>query len=227
MKKLLIVTATLLALSTQGYAMAADTTAKTTVGQKFDDAKIVTVVNADLVKDKDLSAVKINVDSTQGKVVLRGTAPSATAKARAESIAKGVNGVVSVDNQLMVGENSTTVTSTKTMDTTYNSNKTNQAYDNTKANVKDAAHDMNTSAKNTAHKAGNKLDDAAINVAIHTVLADDSELSSMKTNVDVKNGKVWLKGTAPNMAAKKRATDIAKSVEGVTSVTNQLVVSSK
>jgi hyperosmotically inducible protein len=55
-----------------------------------------------LAKDPDLSAIKINVDTKGGAVSLKGPAPSAAAKARAEEIAKGVQGVTSVDNQLDV-----------------------------------------------------------------------------------------------------------------------------
>ena len=206
MKKLLIITSAILALSGTNV-MAADTTKNETLGQRIDDAKIVTVVNADLVKDKELSAIKINVDSTQGNVVLRGTAPNPAARDRAESIAKSVKGVVKVDNQLTLAPATTSST-----------------YDNAKNEVSQTAHDMNTSAKNTANKVGAKMDDAAINVAVNSGLAGDSELSALKINVDVKNGHVWLKGTAPNSAAKKRATDIAEKVDGVTKVTNQLVV---
>jgi hyperosmotically inducible protein len=42
--------------------------------------------------------------------------------------------------------------------------------------------------------------------------------------VDTKEGVVTLNGPAPNAAAKSKATDIAKQVQGVTSVNNQLVV---
>lgn len=200
MKKLLIASTIALALSTHTFAMAE------TVGQKIDDVKIVTVVNTDLVKDKELSAMKINVDSNQGHVILKGTAPNSAAKERAEMIAKSVNGVTHVDNQLIV------------------SNKTT-GYDNTKANMAQTANNVNTSMKNTANKAGQKIDDAAINTAINSGLVADSDLSAVKINVDVKNGHVWLKGSAPTNTAKNRATQIAKNVEGVTSVHNNLVVS--
>lgn len=196
MKKLLLITSAILALSTTNVMAADTTTNHETVGQRIDDAKIVTVVNADLVKDKELSAIKINVDSTQGNVVLRGTAPNPAAKDRATDIARSVKGVVNVDNRLTLAA------------------ATPSTYDNAK-----------TSVSNTANKVGAKIDDAAINVAVNSSLAGDSELSALKINVDVKNGHVWLKGTAPNLTAKNRATDLAKKVEGVTVVTNQLTVS--
>lgn len=218
--KLLLVASAILSLSSVNVMAAETSQNKPTIGQRIDDAKIVTVVKADLVKDKELSAMRINVDSTQGKVVLRGTAPNSTAKERAESIAKSVNGVVSVDNNLTVGENITATS--KEYDNAKNTTAT--AYKNSKDTVANTAHEVNHDVKNAANKAGKKLDDAGINTSINTKLAADNELSALKINVDVKNGKVWLKGEAPTMNAKNRATEIAKNVDGVTSVQNQLKV---
>ena len=47
----------------------------------IDDATITAQVNANLAKDPDLSAVKINVDTVNGKVTLNGPAPSTVARA--------------------------------------------------------------------------------------------------------------------------------------------------
>jgi len=76
--------------------------AASTVATKVDDATITAAVSAGLAKDADLSAIKINVDTKGGMVTLNGPAPTAAAKARAEEIAKGVQGVSSVDNKLEV-----------------------------------------------------------------------------------------------------------------------------
>lgn len=64
------------------------------------DVGITAAVSAGLAKDPDLSALKINVDTRDGVVSLNGPAPSAAAKARAESIAQAVKGVKSVHNNL-------------------------------------------------------------------------------------------------------------------------------
>lgn len=72
------------------------------MGEKVADAVITTSINAELAKDTALSALKINVDTRDGKVMLRGTAPDATARDRATKLASGVKGVTSVDNQLTV-----------------------------------------------------------------------------------------------------------------------------
>jgi hyperosmotically inducible periplasmic protein len=71
-------------------------------GDKVDDATITTKVNAELAADKDLSAIKIDVDTKDGVVTLTGPAPSASARERATEIAKNVKGVTSVNNQLTV-----------------------------------------------------------------------------------------------------------------------------
>lgn len=77
-------------------------TAANQAGDKIKDAAITTKVNAELARDNDLSALKINVDTNDGRVVLRGTAPNADARDRATTIAQRVEGVLSVDNQLTV-----------------------------------------------------------------------------------------------------------------------------
>lgn len=69
---------------------------------KVDDATITTKVNAALAADKDLSAIKIDVDTQNGVVTLSGPAPTATAKQRASELARTVKGVSSVNNQLTV-----------------------------------------------------------------------------------------------------------------------------
>lgn len=73
-----------------------------TLGAKIDDATITASISADLAKDPDLSALKINVDTKNGSVTLNGPAPTAAAKDKATSIAKAVKGVSSVDNKLVV-----------------------------------------------------------------------------------------------------------------------------
>jgi hyperosmotically inducible periplasmic protein len=66
------------------------------------DAEITAKVNAGLAADKDLSAIKINVDTKDGIVTLNGPVPNASAKDRASEIARNVKDVKSVDNQLNV-----------------------------------------------------------------------------------------------------------------------------
>jgi hyperosmotically inducible periplasmic protein len=73
-----------------------------TVAAKAKDAVITSSVNAELAKDSQLSALRINVDTVEGRVALRGTAPDAASKDRATTLAQRVDGVKAVDNQLTV-----------------------------------------------------------------------------------------------------------------------------
>jgi osmotically-inducible protein OsmY len=67
-----------------------------------EDASITASVNAELAKDPSLSALRINVDTDHGRVMLRGTAPDTDSRERATRLAQAVKGVVSVDNRLEV-----------------------------------------------------------------------------------------------------------------------------
>ncbi len=81
---------------------AATRDAAATASSKVDDARITTLVNTELAKDSTLSALKINVDTANGRVALKGTAPTENARERATVLASAVSGVVSVDNQITV-----------------------------------------------------------------------------------------------------------------------------
>jgi hyperosmotically inducible protein len=74
-------------------------TAGARTGEVLDNARIVTVINAKLVGDSRLSALKINVDADQGTVTLKGSVGSLDLIGRAISLAldtDGVNEVVSL-----------------------------------------------------------------------------------------------------------------------------------
>ena len=72
------------------------------MGDKVEDAVITASVKTEIAKDADLSALHINVDTDNGNVALRGTAPSLTAKEHATTLAAAVKGVTSVDNKLSI-----------------------------------------------------------------------------------------------------------------------------
>lgn len=76
--------------------------AASSAGAAVDDAQITSKVKAGLSADKDLSAMRIEVDTHAGVVTLKGTAPTVAAKSRAGEIARQVKEVKSVDNQLQV-----------------------------------------------------------------------------------------------------------------------------
>lgn len=71
-------------------------------GEVFDNARVVTVINAKLVGDSQLSALKINVDADQGVVTLKGTVKSVDLIGRAISVALDTDGVTQVVSLLTV-----------------------------------------------------------------------------------------------------------------------------
>ena len=73
-----------------------------TAGQAVDDATIATKLKAAYAADPQLSALKINVDTTQGAVRLRGEVKNMTEWRKAGDTARSVQGVKSVDNQLVI-----------------------------------------------------------------------------------------------------------------------------
>lgn len=71
-------------------------------GVMFDNAKVVTVINAKLVGDYKLSAIKINVDADKGIVTLKGTVKSFDLIGRAIGLALDTDDVVQVVSLLTV-----------------------------------------------------------------------------------------------------------------------------
>jgi len=70
--------------------------------RKMSDAAITASIKADLLKDPDLSVLKIEVDTHGGVVALNGLAENEEARQRAEKIAQGIKGVKEVHNHLVV-----------------------------------------------------------------------------------------------------------------------------
>lgn len=78
------------------------TRGQSTVGAYIDDSAITTAVKAKFVENKQVDAAAISVETLNGTVLLSGFAKNSTEKATAESIARGVNGVKQVKNELSV-----------------------------------------------------------------------------------------------------------------------------
>lgn len=90
-----------------------------------------------------------------------------------------------------------------------------------------AGRDVRDATKSTAEETGNKVSDAAITASVNAELAKDPNLSATKIDVDTSGGKVALHGSAPDAAAKDRATQLAQGVKGVQDVDNQLTIKAK
>ncbi|MBC8072682.1 MAG: BON domain-containing protein [Deltaproteobacteria bacterium] len=73
-------------------------------GSQVEDQNITSRVGRRLVADPDVSRYRVDVDTLQGVVTLRGKVPSDTMKASAEKIAGETDGVKSVVNELVVDD---------------------------------------------------------------------------------------------------------------------------
>jgi hyperosmotically inducible periplasmic protein len=73
-----------------------------TAGQYVDDTTITTKVKAALLRDEGLKGHQVNVETMEGTVQLSGFVDSAQQAARAAELARGVEGVKSVRNSIVV-----------------------------------------------------------------------------------------------------------------------------
>ena len=89
----------LLLLTASGCAV---TRGQESVGAYVDDATITTQVKSRFVENKEVDASSIRVETLNGTVMLSGFAKNATEKTTAEAIARKVNGVKSVKNEIAV-----------------------------------------------------------------------------------------------------------------------------
>lgn len=73
-------------------------------GQQVDDAAITAKVKAKLTADPEVNPFNIDVDTDAGVVSLRGTVEDPEAKTAAGQLARNTEGVVSVRNEIKVGQ---------------------------------------------------------------------------------------------------------------------------
>ncbi|MBW8829598.1 MAG: BON domain-containing protein [Burkholderiales bacterium] len=96
---ILAATSAVALVSLQGCAV---TRGQETVGAYVDDAAITTAVKARFIDNKDVDAGAIKVETLNGTVMLSGFAKNPTERTTAESIARNVNGVKAVKNEIAI-----------------------------------------------------------------------------------------------------------------------------
>ena len=73
-------------------------------------------------------------------------------------------------------------------------------------------------------KSGTYIDDKTIETKVKSELLADPDVKGMAINVEVNHGRVQLAGFVDTLAQKNRASEIARNVEGVQYVQNNLAV---
>jgi osmotically-inducible protein OsmY len=71
---------------------------------------------------------------------------------------------------------------------------------------------------------GQKIDDVTLLTKIKADLLATKNVDGLDVNVDVKDGRVTLSGTASNEAERTKAESIAKDTKGVMGVENKIVL---
>jgi osmotically-inducible protein OsmY len=158
--------------------------------------------------DKTLSADAIKVSVTGGVVSLTGMVGKDADRARAEKLAR-IPGVSRVENKLKSREKAT------------------DAVKESADSVADASKKGAKATKKAVSKTGEVITDEWIVTRIRTNVANDAALGGSDIKVEVKNNVVTLNGTVPTEAARTKALAVARDVEGVNRVINNLKVGPK
>jgi hyperosmotically inducible protein len=151
-----------------------------TVGERVDDAAITAKVKSQLALDPTAKAYQINVDTANGIVQLNGFVDSTEGRQAAERVARGVDGVTRVQNNLEIKEGDRSL--------------------------------------------GEAVDDNALTARVKAALAADSNTKAYQINVDVNAGTVALGGFVDTEESKNNASRVARSVQGVKDVENNLQI---
>ena len=76
----------------------------------------------------------------------------------------------------------------------------------------------------TRESSGQYVDDSAITARVKAAIFDDSSLKVLQINVETFKGEVQLSGFVDSAQNIRRAGEVARSVKGVVSVKNDLIV---
>jgi hyperosmotically inducible protein len=162
------------------------------------DAGITTAVKSKLAADDTVKSYRIDVDTKDKVVSLKGDVDTEMGRTRAIELARATEGVRDVVDNLRVAPGVTPTTG-----------------------VDDP---LQKKADDAARAAGNVVGDAAITTAVKTKMLGDTTVAGLKIDVDTKDGAVTLTGNVASAAEKARAVEIARETDGVKSVTDRLKV---
>jgi hyperosmotically inducible protein len=172
----LIAAAALLVLALGGCA---STSTQRSTTEYVDDTALTARVKTAFAESPEVKAYQVDIEAYRGVVQLNGFVDTASAKAAATTVAKGVDGVTEVRNNLVVG--------------------------------RDAS-------------AGEVVDDGVIVTKVKAALVADPATKAAQINVSASEGVVQLAGFVDSGNEKSRAGEIARGIEGVRDVRNELDV---
>jgi hyperosmotically inducible periplasmic protein len=154
--------------------------AATSVGTEIDDGVVTAKVKSALLADPDIKSFDFKVETRKGEVMLSGFVGNQAQVDRAILIARSVEGVKAVANNMNLKEGTATV--------------------------------------------GNTVDDGIITAKVKSALLADPNIKSFDIAVVTRKGEAQLSGFVDNQAQIDHATELARAVDGVKSVANEMSV---
>lgn len=170
-----------------------------TTDEKLGDAWLDGKVETALLINRHLNNFTIDTDVKNKKVYLSGTVNSEVDRALAEEIAKNIEGVSGVDNDIIVKK---------------------------QAEASDKLHMTHKHQKDQSRSFGTWYDDATTTASIKSELLWNSDTSGLDVNVDTVFGVVTLNGVVDSAAEKELIEQIAENTPGVKSVDSEIEVDS-
>jgi hyperosmotically inducible protein len=172
------------------------------------DMKITTEAKTKITDDDRLDAAKIDVDTKDGAVTLRGKVLGKEEENRAIEIVRAIPGVTNVVSNLEV--------ETKIG----NSEIEERVHDNEKV-----AEEKQEDRKGP-ESIGEAVDDSSITAKVKLAFAKDPTVRAYRIDVDTDKGVVTLSGTVKDETEAKRAISVAESIQGVKQVNSVLTIGS-
>jgi osmotically-inducible protein OsmY len=166
----------------------------------------------------DASTLKkygVKVSVTNGVATLTGTVATEADRRKATQLAT-IPGVSRVENQLLVDLSAPTGTSGMKSTVKEGAEKT-----------KEGAEKVADKTKEGLSKTGEVITDAWITTRVHSKFVGEDLLKDSDITVDTADHIVTLKGTVMSAAARARAVEQAKEVEGVHKVIDRLTIGPK
>jgi hyperosmotically inducible periplasmic protein len=181
-------------------------------GNAIKDSWITLKVHSQFVPEDALKDSDIDVDTSNGVVMLNGTVASEAGRAKAISIAKATDGVKNVMDHLRIA---VPADSTAAM---------REAGRDAADKTKDAARTTADKTREATGTTGKAITDGWIKSKIAAQYVTEDSLDNSDIDIDVSKGMVALKGAVRTAAAKDRATAIAKGTDGVKGVKNDMKI---
>jgi hyperosmotically inducible periplasmic protein len=194
-----------------------------TAAVKPADSTLDEQIEKKISKDATLKNYKVDVSVDNSIVTITGAVPTDAARRKATQIAT-MTGVARVDNQLVVDP-----AAPKNLKATVGTagEKTKEGAEKVAEKTKDGAVKVGEKTKEGVSKTGEAITDGWITSRVKSKFIGEDLLKDSDINVDTNDHVVTLKGTVLSAAARARAVEQAKEVEGVHRVVDQLTIGPK